>query len=452
MGYNTLRIEEKRSKQLLVGQNSEGAFFVYIFVYSFIIADILILKNKFNRYGQKNGRCNLRLCLINYRYCTKKTYAEGDIMAKIKRQIKIDETLYQEIKDIPLFGMDTFSEKAEYVLKKYVEKKHNASTKVNINSKNIKFIDLFAGIGGIRLGFEGNSNNTQCVYSSEWDKFAKKTYESNFGVVPDGDITKVKASSIPDFNVLLAGFPCQPFSSIGKREGFANEAQGTLFFDVLRILKYHMPEAFLFENVPGLLTIQHGETFKIIIGALKEAGYQVYDTVLEAADFGLAQSRKRVIIVGFRNDINATNFKFPKGSKKRIPVGSILEKNPQGYTISKRLQHNYLFKKDDGRPYVIDFNSKGLAKTLNSSYHKIQRLTGTFVKDGDTGLRLLSEKECKRLQGFPDDFKIPVSRTQMYRQMGNSVAIPMIKAVSDQIKKILLENCEEYPKQLDLAL
>lgn len=377
---------------------------------------------------------------------------EGDPMAKIKRQIKIDETLYQEIKDLPLFGMDTFSEKANYVLKKYVEDLHKTPAKVEIDPDRIKFIDLFAGIGGIRLGFEGDSHNTQCVYSSEWDKFAQKTYKANFGVTPDGDITKVKASSIPDFNVLLAGFPCQPFSSIGKREGFANETQGTLFFDVLRILKYHMPEAFLLENVPGLLTIQHGETFKIIIGALKEAGYQVYDTVLEAADFGLAQSRKRVIIVGFRNDIDASSFKFPKGSKKRIPVGSILEKNPQGYTISKKLQHNYLFKKDDGRPYVIDFNSKGLAKTLNSSYHKIQRLTGTFVKDGDTGLRLLSEKECKRLQGFPDDFKIPVSRTQMYRQMGNSVAIPMIKGVSDQIKKILLENCQGDAKQLELAL
>ncbi len=374
-------------------------------------------------------------------------------MPKIKRQIKIDETLYQEIKDLPLFGKKGFSEKAEYVLQRYIDNKHKKKENISINPNNIKFIDLFAGIGGIRLGFEGDSHNTQCVYSSEWDKFAQKTYKANFGVTPDGDITKVKESSIPHFNVLLAGFPCQPFSSIGKREGFANKTQGTLFFDILRILKYHMPEAFLLENVPGLLTIQHGKTFKIILGALKEAGYHVHYTVLEAADFGLAQSRKRVLIVGFRNDLDDSAFQFPKGNKKHTPVGSILEKNPKGYTISKRLQQNYLFKKDDGHPYVIDKNSKGLAKTLNASYHKIQRITGTFVKGGDTGLRLLSEKECKRLQGFPDSFKIPVSRTQMYRQMGNSVAIPMIKATSDEMKKVLLANCnKEESEQLQLAL
>lgn len=375
-------------------------------------------------------------------------------MTRIKRQIKIDETLYHEIKDLPLFGKEGFSEKASFVLQNYLDQKRQKAVKVHHFTKdNFKFIDLFAGIGGIRLGFEGDSNNTQCVYSSEWDKFAQKTYEANFGVKPDGDITQVKESSIPHFNVLLAGFPCQPFSSIGKREGFGNKTQGTLFFDVLRILKYHMPEAFLLENVPGLLTIQNGDTFKTIIGALKEAGYKVHHTVLEAADFGLAQSRKRVIIVGFRNDLDDSNFEFPKGNKKHTPVGSILEDDPQGYTISKKLQNNYLFKKDDGRPYIIDKNTTGLAKTLNSSYHKIQRLTGTFVKGGDTGLRLLSEKECKRLQGFPDDFKIPVSRTQMYRQMGNSVAIPMIKAVSDNMKKVLVENCErENVEQTELAL
>ena len=307
----------------------------------------------------------------------------------------------------------------------------------NDKKKTIKFIDLFAGIGGIRLGFEGDSKNTECIYSSERDKFAQKTYKANFGVTPDGDITKVDASSIPHFDVLLAGFPCQPFSSIGKREGFANETQGTLFFDVLRILKYHMPKAFLLENVPGLLTIQKGKTFRIIIGALKEAGYSVHYSVLEASDFGLAQSRKRVIIVGFRNDIDDSDFIFPAGNGKTTYIKDILEDNPKGYTISEKLQKNYLFKKDDGRPFVVDKTTKKYAKTLNSSYHKIQRLTGTFVKGGSTGLRLLSELECKRLQGFPDDFKIPVSRTQMYRQMGNSVAIPMIKAVSDNIKATL---------------
>ena len=367
-------------------------------------------------------------------------YKEGvsAIMSTNKRPhtIYMNDLLFHEIKDALIPGKDNFSEKVEHILKDYVK----SQTGKGSSSKNdnvIKFIDLFAGIGGIRLGFQGDSNNTKCVYSSEWDKFAQKTYQANFGEVPDGDITKVKASDVPNFDVLLAGFPCQPFSSIGKREGFANKTQGTLFFDVLRILKYHMPKAFLLENVPGLLTIQKGETFNIIIGALREAGYSVHYKVLEAADFGLAQSRKRVIIVGFRQDIDDTNFIFPNGNGKNTYIKDILEKNPQGYSISKKLQNNYLFKKDDGRPFIVDRNTKKHAKTLNSSYHKIQRLTGTFVRGGKTGLRLLSELECKRLQGFPDDFKIPVSRTQMYRQMGNSVAIPMIKAVSDNIKSVL---------------
>lgn len=372
-------------------------------------------------------------------------------MTKKNHKIKIDDTLYHEIQDLPIFGKKSFSDKIEYILQHYVNKNINKISTSNLDSNNIKFIDLFAGIGGIRLGFEGDTKNTQCVYSSEWDKFAQKTYEANFNVKPDGDITKIAASSIPNFNVLLAGFPCQPFSSIGKREGFANKTQGTLFFDVLRILKYHMPEAFLLENVPGLLTIQHGKTFKIILAALKEAGYSVHYTVLEASEFGLAQSRKRVIIIGFRKDLDDSKFKFPKGNKKYTPISDILENNPKGYAISKKLQQNYLFKKNDGRPYIVDKTSIGLAKTLNSSYHKIQRLTGTFVRDGETGLRLLSETECKRLQGFPEDFKIPVSRTQMYKQMGNSVAIPMIKAVSDNLKKTLENSCNKN-KQLKLEL
>lgn len=304
----------------------------------------------------------------------------------------------------------------------------------------IRFIDLFAGIGGIRLGFEGQANNTECVFSSEWDKFAQKTYEANFGQIPAGDITKIKASEIPNFDVLLAGFPCQPFSAIGKREGFKNKAQGTMFFEVLRILKYHMPKAFLLENVQGLLTIQHGETFKTIIELLTKAGYNVQWKLLQASDFGLPQSRRRVIIVGFRSDIDASSFAFPTGNGKTKYVGNILEDDPEGYSISKHLQKSYLFKKDDGHPLVVDKNSKCFAKTLNASYHKIQRITGTFVKGGETGLRLFSELECKRLQGFPDDFKVPVSRTQMYRQFGNSVAIPMIEAVSSKIKKVLSEN------------
>lgn len=306
--------------------------------------------------------------------------------------------------------------------------------------RKISFIDLFAGIGGIRLGFTdyNKDKNTICVFSSEWDKFAQKTYQANFAEQPTGDITKIKASNIPNFDVLLAGFPCQPFSAIGNRKGFTDQAQGTLIFDVIRILKYHHPLAFLLENVPGILTIQQGQTFALIKKELRQIGYHIHYAILNAADFGLAQSRNRVIIVGFRTDLNDSQFTFPKGSQKHVPIKNILENNPQGYAISNKLQHNYLFKKDDGHPYIIDHQSMGLAKTLNASYYKIQRLTGTFVKEGNTGLRLLSETECKRLQGFPDNFCFPVSRTQMYKQIGNSVAVPMISAVSSKLKRILV--------------
>ena len=159
-------------------------------------------------------------------------------MSKVKRQIKLDETLYQEIKDLPIFDKKTFSEKAEYVLKQYIDSKHKKSSSMSVDPNNITFIDLFAGIGGIRLGFEGDSNNTQCVYSSEWDKFAQQTYQANFGVLPDGDITKVKASSIPDFNVLLAGFPCQPFSVPLFVLNLIDIQRGTLFQRNYKIIIY----------------------------------------------------------------------------------------------------------------------------------------------------------------------------------------------------------------------
>ena len=182
----------------------------------------------------------------------------------------------------------------------------------------------------------------------------------------------------------------------------------------------------------------NGNTFKVIQNALQEElGYNIYFKILDAQDFGLPQRRERIIIVGFRPDLKVTNFKFPKGSKKRIPIKNILEDNPIGYSISEHLQKSYLFKKDDGKPQVITKDSTIQVNTLVASYHKIQRLTGTFIKDGETGLRLYSQLEAKRLMGFPDDFIVPVSRTQMYRQFGNSVAVPVIKAVAKEVKKYL---------------
>lgn len=301
--------------------------------------------------------------------------------------------------------------------------------------EKLKFIDLFSGIGGIRLGFE--DEKTECVFSSEWDKFAQKTYEANFNEIPHGDITEIDEKDIPAHDILLAGFPCQPFSKIGKREGFKNDTQGTLFFDVLRILEYHKPRAFLLENVTGILTIDEGKTIQTIMGALDEAGYDVSYQVLNSADFGLPQKRRRVYFVGFLKELKI-NFQYPIGNPyNRVPISSILESNVEGYEISEHLQKNYLFKKDDGKPQIVDGNSDIQANTLVATYHKIQRITGTFVKDGKTGLRLLSENECKALQGFPKKFKVPVSRTQMYRQFGNSVAVPVVKLIADEMKQNL---------------
>lgn len=298
------------------------------------------------------------------------------------------------------------------------------------------FIDLFAGIGGMRIAFERVGG--KCVFSSEWDKFSQQTYQANFGECPQGDITQIDEKTIPEFDVLVGGFPCQPFSMIGKRQGFEHPTQGTLFFDVVRILKEKKPKAFLLENVQGLLTSDNGRTFEIIKEELLQLNYSIYFQVLDSADFGLPQVRKRLFIVGFKNhEINSSEFIFPTSKGKKAYIGDFLEENPSGYTITQKTQQNYLFKLNDGKPQIVDKDSKIQVKTLVASYHKIQRLTGTFVKGGETGLRLLSELECKRIMGFPEDYKIPVSRTQMYRQFGNSVAVPVIQEIAKRIVELL---------------
>lgn len=356
---------------------------------------------------------------------------------KITKNIYLTPNEVIEIDALDLDGCKNFSQKCVMLINRGLyDIKHKSNVPKKTSNTSIKFIDLFAGIGGIRKGFE--DKNTECVFSSEWDKYAAQTYEANYGEKPYGDITKINEKDIPDHDILLAGFPCQPFSNIGKRQGFAHETQGTLFFDVLRILKEKRPQAFLLENVKGLVNHDKGNTFKVIQKSLsEELGYTIYHKVLDAQDFGLPQRRERIIIVGFRPDLDVTDFQFPKGSNKRVPVKDILESNPKGYSISEHLQQTYLFKKDDGKPQIINKNSTIQVNTLVASYHKIQRLTGTFIQDGDTGLRLYSQLEAKRLMGFPDDFIVPVSRTQMYRQFGNSVAVPVIKAVADEVKKYL---------------
>jgi DNA (cytosine-5)-methyltransferase 1 len=304
---------------------------------------------------------------------------------------------------------------------------------------NFKFIDLFAGIGGMRIAFEKAGG--ECVFSSEWDRFAKQTYECNFGEVSFGDITQIEESDIPKFDIVTAGFPCQPFSSIGKRQGFEHKTQGTLFYDVARIIAHHKPSAFLLENVSGLVTHDKGNTLSTIIETLEELNYSVSYKILDSAEFGVPQKRLRIYIVGFnKGKIRNSEFTFPKPRRTRVGIGKFVEKGHPELSISKHLQSVYIYKEDDGRPEVITPKSDFPVKTLVASYHKIQRLTGTFVKDGPTGLRLLSANECKAIMGFPKNFKVPVSRTQMYRQFGNSVAVPVVTAVAKSMVKHMVEN------------
>ncbi|AAV83360.1 DNA (cytosine-5-)-methyltransferase [Idiomarina loihiensis] len=307
------------------------------------------------------------------------------------------------------------------------------SEQANAKDSSIKFIDLFAGVGGIRLAFE--KAGAACVFSSEIDTHAQLTYFTNHGTVPYGDITKIDADSIPSHDILCAGFPCQPFSHIGRREGFKHPTQGTMFHEIVRIAEKKRPRVLFLENVPGIVNHDNGNTLKVILDTLTELGYECNHTILNASDFGVPQNRKRFYLVAF--DGKDCGFSFPQPPMIKADIGTLLEKGAEGYSISEHLQKTYLFKKDDGRPILIDRNTKGPMRTLVSSYHKIQRLTGTFVKDGETGIRLLTAYECKKAMGFPDDFKFPVSRTQMYRQMGNSVVITVIDAIAEKILETL---------------
>lgn len=320
------------------------------------------------------------------------------------------------------------------------------------------FADMFAGIGGFRIALEGVGG--KCVFSSEWDKYAQQTYKANFDDDPHGDITQIHEHSIPDIDILTAGFPCQPFSSMGKREGFEHPTQGTLFYDVVRILRAKKPKAFILENVEGLLTHDGGKTLSVILASLSvsvngqyffmsapDVRYHVFWNVLDAKDYGVPQNRKRIIIVGIAEEISkdVPVFNFPLPFKHKEFIGSYVEENVKGYSISEHLQNSYLFKLNDGRPELIDKDSMIQVKTLVSTYHKIQRLTGTFVRGGETGIRLLSENECKAIMGYPQNFIIPVSRTQMYRQFGNSVAVPVVREVA----KSLINCLRKYISMID---
>ncbi len=310
------------------------------------------------------------------------------------------------------------------------------------------FIDLFAGIGGLRLAFE--SAGARCVFSSEWNKFSQQTYEANFGEVPDGDITKIDEKNIPDHDILVGGFPCQPFSIAGvssknhlnRPHGFNDPIQGTLFFDIARIIKAKRPRAFLLENVKYLRGHDKGNTFKVIMKVLQEElGYDVHYKVIDASPV-VPQHRERIFIVGFDTPME---FEFPELLDKRPRLVDILEKRvSKKYALTdgtwKSLQRHLLKHRAKGNGFGYNIaDKKGIAKTLSARYYKdgaeilIPRSTGKNP-------RMLTPRECARLMGFPEDFKIPVSKNQAYRQFGNAVVVPVVREIAKSMVQCMIRG------------
>lgn len=314
-----------------------------------------------------------------------------------------------------------------------------------------KFIDLFAGIGGIRLAYQNLGGKS--VFTSEIDNYSKKTYEANFGEVPFGDITKINENDIPDHDLLLAGFPCQPFSiagvskkaSLGREHGFKDLTQGTLFFDIARILEAKKPKAFMLENVKNLVSHDKGNTFKIITATLTDLGYKLFYKVLDGKYY-VPQHRERIIIVGFRKDsfVDDIVFSFPEPGTEDRMFNTILDPKPdEKYTLSDKLWNylqNYAIKhKAKGNGFGFGMtNLNGISRTLSARYYK----DGSEVLIPQDGInpRRMTPRECARLMGFPDTFLIPVSDNRAYKQFGNSVIVPMIQAVAEQVVKTLINE------------
>lgn len=324
-----------------------------------------------------------------------------------------------------------------------------------------KFIDLFAGIGGFRLALQ--SLGGKCIFTSEWDENAKKTYRANFGETPFGDITKESTKKyIPDdFDVLCAGFPCQAFSIAGKRGGF-EDTRGTLFFDVAEIIKRKRPKAIFLENVKGLRNHNGGKTLATILNVLRnDLGYFVPEPqIINAKDFGVPQNRERIYIVGFRNDLGIDNFDYPKATNKNVTFSQIKEKNvpPTKYFLSTqyvqtlvnhKARHEgkgngfgYAIIPDDGISNAIVVGGMGRERNLVLDHRIIDFTPTTHIKGtvNREGIRKMTPREWARLQGFPDDFVIPVADASAYKQFGNSVAVPAIRATAKKIIELISFN------------
>ncbi|MFN5515679.1 MAG: DNA cytosine methyltransferase [Cyanobacteriota bacterium] len=313
-----------------------------------------------------------------------------------------------------------------------------------------KTIDLFAGIGGIRLGFEKYGCRT--VFASEWDKAAQTMYEANFGEKPFGDINLIAPKEIPDHDILLAGFPCQPFSIAGKGLGFA-DTRGTLFFNIETILAAKRPHAFLLENVRRLTTHNHGQTFTVILEKLTNLGYTVYHQILNSLDFGVPQKRERIYIVGFQEKLD---FNFPKPPGYYKPLKEVLEpddKVPKQYFLSPSLKEKRL-KSVKGTPPFPSIWHENIGGNISAlPYSCALRAGGSYNYLVVNGIRRLTDREMLRLQGFPEDFRIPIPYSQLRKVAGNSVTVPVIEAIAQQMITVLVNRCSspDYPIQLRLA-
>lgn len=320
-----------------------------------------------------------------------------------------------------------------------------------MGKRKVKSVDLFAGIGGIRLGFEqAFGDDIETVFVSEWNKFSNQTYRANFHDDFDivGDITEVPAAEVPDHDILLAGFPCQPFSisgvskkrSLGRPTGFEDETQGTLFFDVARIIAEKRPEAFLLENVKNLTSHDKGNTFRVIMHVLTEdLGYHVHWRIVDGKHW-TPQHRERIYIVGFRDDVpfDYDRLAVPESGGT---FADVMETNvPEKYTLSDKLWEYlqaYAAKhkaKGNGFGYGI-VGPEDTTRTISARYHKDG--SECLVRQDGKNPRRLTPRECARLQGFPDSFDIPVSDTQAYRQFGNSVCVPAVAAVARLMREAL---------------
>lgn len=315
-----------------------------------------------------------------------------------------------------------------------------------VGRKKVTFIDLFAGLGGFRLAME--SAGAKCVYSSEWDEHAQRVYCENFGDVPDGDITKVDENTIPNHDILCAGFPCQAFSISGKRLGF-EDSRGTLFFDVARIVKAKRPKVVFMENVRNFATHDNGKTLAVVKATMEELGYTFYHKVLSAVDFGVPQKRERIYMVCFRNDIEINEFSFPKPFE--------LTKHVEDYLLDDEtlLENMYVDRDDTYFNGIADdtycntskrlgivnkggqgeriYSTKGIAITFSAYGGGVFSKTGGYLVNGRT--RKLHPRECARLMGYPDSYKISPNFNQAYKQFGNSVVVDVLQYIMIEIIK-----------------